>query len=180
MVPMPRWAESVMQDAFGIYRVTRHQAAPMLELPVVDARACLTLSRQTARLLGHAGMPVQELVVRRPLLERAGEQLTWLMDSLRRRGCVLWVDNYSRPRYVYHPAIMGHAQLNCTVTSMLHLQGMRPFIGLVAFSGWERVRGWVVNQLASQWTRMTGVIQQLNAARLRGMVQKDVRVPLTP
>ena len=122
--PRLRVMESLLQDAWAVYRSLRQHACPRAQQPVVrDEDVPLPFTREVGRWLRRTGVrPEHEEwrgTVRHAL---ANQRLVELWGEMEGRHCVLWYDNFYKRLYRATPRD-PMVSLNSTVMAVMRPRG---------------------------------------------------------
>ena len=117
----PRWLRDVLNRSFSLYCLLRALAAPQLSRPSAEVLHGPHLSHRLRRLLATPGLFWESRASRASLGERAHQARQQLWDSVPGSGWVMWVDNFTRLRYVVDPSL-GMQVMNATATALLRMR----------------------------------------------------------
>ena len=171
----PRWMETALKDAFGMYCMARRCAVPAAVRPEVVPEGSMHVPRRLQRLLTSHGITSQTFSDRRTMKQKADDQRRVVQDSLQGVHSVVWLDNYFRKRYVSNPMV-GYNALNCSVMSILQVSKLTrcpvpPSITTVVTNC-----ATVATQLRNAADQMLEFIEDLFEAG--SLHRGDIRVPL--
>ena len=140
-----------------------------IDLPggqMLGRQASRTLQQHGAASIGPGGLS--------DLRARASERLAALWNSMADVHCVLWFDNYVRPRAFVDPN-RGFVLYDCTVFGVLHTAQLPDFGGLPHVTQLADQRQVVVTALLAMYPVFLELLAQVQAMNF---APTDVRVPL--
>ena len=165
----PRWLSVLLQESYGLYRTFRAAAAPSRRAPAAGVPS--PLSRQVQRALTRQGGPK---IDRRSFRVRATEYLQWLHGTMQGVSCVVWLDNFFRPRFMVNP-VHGYQSLSCSVLAVLHTSTIPQCPGLPPLTDLRAQARNVVKQARQSYRTLLGMMDELCSMEIS---TADIRVPL--
>ena len=170
-----RPAMSVLRCAYLVYQVLRFQAYPLTGRPRQTVPAIDIPERLAVEMMRMGvALPLTRSRVR--IHVRAMQCMRELWELLATTGCVIWLDNFFKPRYVGNPAV-GYATLNCSVMAVWATLLIPRTVPHDAELGWMLERRRERMQLVVDFATTTSSALR-NVALQSDLTPLEVRVPL--
>lgn len=166
---LARWLSVLLQESYGLYRTFKAAAAPSRRAPAPAGQP--QLSRQVQRAFVRQGGPK---IDRRSFRVQANHYLQWLDGTMQGVSCVVWLDNFFRPRYMVNP-VHGYQSLSCSVLAVLHTTHIPQCPGLPPVSALQQVHRLVVRQARQSLRLLVDKVGEVNSTPLG---TANIRVPL--